>query len=99
MGSPYTCDKRAGSPFISASRARTHDLLITFGPTGDSGLGKKNKGSQPGLIAANLHLAQEIGLAVWMRLPRERPRNLDLLALLGVSISGFSVGENEGLNR
>jgi len=31
-----------------------------------------------------------------MRLPRERPRNLDLLALLGVSISGSSVRENEG---
>ena len=55
---------QGGTPLLSANRTRTHDLLITFGPTGDPGSGKKNKGSQPGLIAANSHLAQEIGLAV-----------------------------------
>jgi len=51
-----------GSPLLSASRMRTHDLTLTFGPSGDSGAGKK--GSSPGTMAANSHLAQQIGLAV-----------------------------------
>ena len=42
-------------PLASANRTRTHDLLITFGPT-----------CKPGMtcVAANSHLAQDVGLAV-----------------------------------
>ena len=54
---------QSGSPLLSASRTRSHDLLITFGPTGDGTPGKK-KGSTPGAMAANSHLAEDIGRAV-----------------------------------
>jgi hypothetical protein len=44
-----------GLPLASANRTRTHDLLLTFGPTFKAG--------QPNL-AASSHAAQEFGLAV-----------------------------------
>jgi hypothetical protein len=57
---------QTGSSLLAASRLRTHDLIITFGPTDSGGTGSKKKGTgaQPGLLAANSHLAQDIGLAV-----------------------------------
>lgn len=49
-------------PLASLNRTRTHDLTITFGPS------NKPKGSaapsEPSLMAANAHLASQIGLAV-----------------------------------
>jgi hypothetical protein len=40
------------APLASLNRTRTHDLLITFGPTDGKG--------QPGSIASNAHLSSEI---------------------------------------
>ena len=42
---------------LSTRRDRTHDLIITFGPTDDSG-------KHPGTTAANSTLASEIGAAI-----------------------------------
>jgi hypothetical protein len=42
-------------PFLDATRTRSHDLLITIGPT---------KKKQPAPEAQNAHLASQIGLAV-----------------------------------
>lgn len=44
-------------PFASVKRDKTHDLIITLGPTDDSGTG-------PSTAAANAALASEIGVAV-----------------------------------
>jgi hypothetical protein len=55
---------------LSASRDRTHDLLITLGPAqpvsppGEGGDGKAKQMFKPSEAAANAHLASEIGLAV-----------------------------------
>jgi hypothetical protein len=46
--------------FLTGSRDKTHDLLITLGPT-DTGSDGQPKPSEQ---AANVHLAQQIGLAV-----------------------------------
>ena len=48
-----------GGTFLTAGRTRSHDLLITFGPTDAAPKGKK-----PSITATNSHLAAEIGLAV-----------------------------------
>jgi hypothetical protein len=49
------------APFLSASRNRIHDLLITLGPTSQSSLTGK---WVPGPAAANSALSSSIGLAV-----------------------------------
>jgi hypothetical protein len=52
---------QTGSPLLGAGRSRSHDLLMTFGPTE-----KPTKGGSRTLstAAANSHLASEIGTAV-----------------------------------
>jgi hypothetical protein len=51
---------QSGSALLGAGRTRTHDLLVTFGPTE-----KGQKGTRTLTIAAsNSHLASEIGVAV-----------------------------------
>jgi len=56
---------QSGSSLLSANRTRTHDLLITLGPTGGDQGDKKKKGPPaPSTMATNSHLASEIGLAV-----------------------------------
>jgi hypothetical protein len=57
------------SPLFSANRDRTHDLTITFGPSQPAAAtakkgGKKGGTQEPTTMAANSHLASEIGLAV-----------------------------------
>jgi hypothetical protein len=47
-------------PLASINRTRAHDLLITFGPSYKAG----KEPSTPSLMAANSHLAQEIGIAI-----------------------------------
>ncbi len=60
-----TTTNQSGSSLLSANRTRTHDLLLTFGPTGEGQGGKKKKGPPaPSAMATNSHLASEIGLAV-----------------------------------
>jgi hypothetical protein len=52
---------QSGSPLLGAGRTRSHDLLMTFGPT------EKPKNGAPRTLstsAANSHLASEIGTAV-----------------------------------
>ncbi|WP_426616001.1 hypothetical protein [Bradyrhizobium sp. McL0616] len=49
------------APFLSASRNRVHDLLITLGPTSISPLTGKRV---PSVAAANSQLSSSIGLAV-----------------------------------
>lgn len=53
-------------PLASVNRTRTHDLTITFGPSNKpTGKGKPSAApSEPSLMAANAHLASQIGLAV-----------------------------------
>jgi hypothetical protein len=56
-------------PFLNASRDRTHDLIITFGPTSQPTI-TVFRGSAmravpgPSLAAQNTHLASQIGLAI-----------------------------------
>lgn len=49
------------SPLLSVNRTRSHDLLITFGPSQKPTSGK---GREPSASAAYSHLASQIGLAV-----------------------------------
>lgn len=55
-------------PFLSENRTRTHDLIITLGPSQKAGKpgskAKPGEASEPASIASNSHLASEIGLAV-----------------------------------
>ena len=57
-----------GSPFASANRTRTHELILTLGPNSTATVtdkkGKKTVINSPSGAAGNLHFSSEIGQAV-----------------------------------
>lgn len=57
----------SNTPFVSANRTRTHELILTLGPSVDVTTiqnGKKKTVSGPGQDAYSVHLSSEIGQAV-----------------------------------
>ena len=59
-----------GSPLLAAGRSRSHDLLLTFGPTDKA----KDGGRTLSASAASSHLASQIGTAVSNSLKGLRPQ-------------------------
>jgi hypothetical protein len=56
-----------GSPFASANRTRTHELILTLGPSNTTVVtknGKRKVVSSPSNAASQLHFSSEIGQAV-----------------------------------